>query len=117
MVSSEPTTVHRFDGKSVAHLLPYYLPFPQTVVAKLDGDEEPYLAVLRKMLVGFEKSCSQLHVFNSQWKLVYHEVLELRSPAIAAVPSDRPGEQRLLVGGQGKVYQYKCGKTAHEAER
>jgi hypothetical protein len=116
LASAKRSTIHTLDGKLVKELLPQHLPFPQTAVVRFNRDTKPYLAVLSALLyqgnrqVGFEKSCSELHVFDPDWKLVYHEVLEQRCRAMTAVPSENKDEERLLIGGDGKVFQYELAK-------
>jgi hypothetical protein len=54
---------------------------------------------------------SQLYVFDAGQDLVYHEVIGDCSMALAAVPSDVPGEEALLVGGTGKVWRYRIARN------
>jgi outer membrane protein assembly factor BamB len=80
------------------------------------SDEEPYFAIFGllpwqgRKLAGFEKVNSALYVFDSEQKLVYHEVIGDDGWAMAAVPSGRPNEEDLLVGGTGKVWRYRIRK-------
>ena len=50
-----------------------------------------------------------LYVYDPEGQLIYHEVLGEKCGAVAAVPSG--AAERLLVGCQGKVWEYSPAKT------
>jgi len=83
---------------------------------RLRKDEDPYFAIFGllpwqgRKLAGFAEVNSVLYVFDSEQKLVYHEVIGDDGWAMATVPSGRPNEEVLLVGGTGKVWRYKTRK-------
>ena len=61
----------------------------------------PYFAIF-----GSTGSREILHVFDSNRKLVYHEVLADGGGSIAVIPAGDSTEEALLVGGNGRVYLY-----------
>ena len=63
-----------------------------------------YLAVLLRMLARWNRSI--LYLYDPGGTVVFHEVLDARGEAIAVLPAAREGDQRLLVGGDGKVWEY-----------
>ena len=83
-----------------------------TTFVRLAADEEPYFAFSGmhayqgKKWAGFEKVQSEVCVFDAQQKLVYNEILPDAGLAIGTMPSDRPGQEDLLVGGKGTVWRY-----------
>lgn len=87
--------------------------WPMATPVQLDGSEEPYFGIYGlllwqgRKLWGFKASHLLLCVFDSEQKLVYHEVIGDYGRAMAAVPSGRPNEEVLLVGGTGKVWRYR----------
>jgi uncharacterized protein YodC (DUF2158 family) len=71
---------------------------------RLKKDEPEYFAAV----VEFKQwARSLLYVYDSAQTLVYQEVLPESSPSIAAVALDKSGAEALLVGGNGKVWEYR----------
>jgi len=122
IVSSARTSVHTFDGKWVARLdepndpqqqFTHYWMRPKATMVKLDANLPPFAAVcsdLRykhgKLFGPFMTVHSELRIFDSKWKLAYHEVIGNDCEAIAAIPSERPGEEKLLLAGREKVQAF-----------
>ncbi len=107
------------EGIKKAELDMRYLSDLKGIPIRFKSDEPPYFAVLGKMcfqgtLVGFKAIRAALFVFDSNQKLVYHEVLEdetsVYGTAILSVPSGNKDESALLVGCTGRVWEYKAGK-------
>jgi hypothetical protein len=74
------------------------------VSAKLKPQEPEYLAVL----VEFENwNRSIICVYDGNGALVYQEILPEACAAITAMPSGKPGTDTILVGGHGRILQYK----------
>ncbi len=75
----------------------------QAVTVELNKNRPEYLAV-----VGFMAPWgkSTLFIFDREKKLIYHETLPGRCEALAAMPRGKTGEEALLVGGEGKVWEY-----------
>jgi hypothetical protein len=68
-----------------------------------------YLAVL----VDVKNSRQSLfYVYNSEGKLVYHEILPEPSASIAAIAADKSGAESILVGGEGHVTRYSTSAAA-----
>jgi hypothetical protein len=49
---------------------------------------------------------SILYWFNSIGDLIYQEILAEQSAAITSIKIDQSGKESLLLGGNGKVWQY-----------
>lgn len=76
-------------------------------LVKLFKDQPEYLAVA--------VTCSNwnrtiFYLYDPTGKLVYKEVLDETGEAIAAIPLDNSGTDNILLGGNGRVWQYKIGK-------
>ena len=78
------------------------------VPVKLRKDLPEYFAVV----VTFQLADrSVLYLYNSNQGLVYQEVLDEPCHALAALPLGKTGEEALLVGGEGKVWEYRAAKV------
>lgn len=103
------------DGEEIAYEFKGVPPshYPRATLVKLDSAEEPYFAILGLLFwqgrktFGLKTVCWALCVFDSEQKLVYHEVLSGEGWGLAAMPSTRPNEEVLLVGGKGRVWLYR----------
>jgi len=88
----------------------------RATLVMLRNHQPEYLAV-----VGFMAPWgkSTLFVFDREKRLVYHETLPGRCEALAAMPLGKTGEEALLVGGEGKVWEYTAAPTGgtHEPAR
>ena len=99
-----------FDGKTVAQL-----EAPNSVQVweirgtpvRLKRDEPEYFAVILQLRGQWHRSI--LYVYDSAGALVFQEIIGEECRPIAALPSDTPGEEVLLIGGEGRVWQYKAG--------
>ncbi len=96
-----------FDGKAVAQFdAPKCgtLGHARGVPIKIKSDQPEYLAVI----VEFSNwKRSILYVYNPTGALVYQEVLPEVCGSIAAISLDNSGTDTMLIGGEGKVWQYK----------
>jgi len=95
-----------FDGKSVAQLgAPDCgtLGHARGVPVKLRADHDEYFAVLVEFR-NWERSI--LYLYDPDQKLVYQEVLPEACACLAAAPSGTSTAERLLVGGDQRVWQY-----------
>ncbi len=105
-----------FDGKSVAKLdAPDCgdLGHARAVPVKLDADEDEYFAVL----VAFRnRERSILYLYDHDENLVYQEVLAEACECLAAVSSGDPSTERLLIGGDQRVWQYTLAATCQRPE-
>jgi hypothetical protein len=73
------------------------------ITARLKSGPSEYAAVV----VGFpNQDRAIVYVYDPNGTLVYHEVLPEPCPSIAAVSLGDSETEVLLVGGEGKVYQY-----------
>jgi len=74
------------------------------ISAKLKPKDPEYLAVL----VEFENwNRSIIYLYDGNGSLVYQEILPEVCGSIAAMPSGKPGIDTILVGGDGRILQYK----------
>lgn len=96
-----------FDGKVVAQFnAPKCgtLGHARGIPVKLKTDQPEYFAVI----VEFSNwKRSILYVYNQSGALVYQEILTEPCASIAAVSIDNSNVESILVGGVGKVWQYK----------
>jgi hypothetical protein len=97
-----------FDGRTAAKLSAPHcgsLGHARGTPAKLKSDQPEYLAVV----VEFRNwDRSALYVYDASGTLVYEEVLPEACASIAALALDKSGTDTLLLGGTGKVWQYKA---------
>lgn len=101
------------DGQHPVALLgpAHYVYNAHAIQVRLFKGAAPVLAVAGLMqykgglLAGFQAVYGALFVFDSQWNLVYHEVLPEEVDALCAVPAGS-GKEALLVGAEGKVWKY-----------
>ncbi len=96
-----------FDGKVVAQFnAPKCgtLGHARGIPVKLKTDQPEYFAVI----VEFSNwKRSILYVYNESGTLVYQEIFTESCASIAAVSIDKSNVESILVGGVGKVWQYK----------
>jgi len=71
---------------------------------KIRSGQPEYLAVIVEFR-NWQKSI--LYVYNPAGKLVYQEILSEACASIAAVSLDKSERETILIGGVGKVWQYK----------
>lgn len=71
-------------------------------LVKLKRNQPEFFAVIAGPWPG---DGAALYVYDATKALVYQEVLS-SGLAIAAIPADWPGEDQLLVGGDGRVWSY-----------
>jgi len=101
-------TVARFDAPDCGSL-----GHARGTTVRLKKDEPEYFAAV----VEFKQwARSLLYVYDSAQTLVYQEVLPESSASIAAVALGTPGAEALLVGGDGKVWEYRL-KTPTPAKQ
>jgi hypothetical protein len=67
-------------------------------------DFPEYFAVLIMYRASWHRS--MLYLYDPQGTIVYQELLPEWCKSIAVLPSDKSGREILLVGGEGKVWQY-----------
>jgi len=77
--------------------------------ARLKRDSPEYFAVIVQLRERWHRSI--LYVYDSTGSLVFQEIIAETCESVAVLPSDKPGEEILLVGGEGKVWQYKVQDT------
>lgn len=113
-----------FDGKTViAELIYPNCGSPKAIPVQLSNNHPPYLAIFGlylyqgRKLFGLEAVHSALYVLDSEQNLVYYEVIDDEGEGITVIPSDKPGEEILLIGGTGKVWQYKIKNGYNEKNR
>jgi len=101
------------DGKKrVVEFEGNYLGNIKATAVHFDSEQPPYFAISGLIFYqgekwfGLEAVITVLYIFNSQHKLVYHEILDGRGEAIAAISSGKVNEEILLVGGSGNVSKY-----------
>jgi len=95
-----------FDGKSVARLdAPDCgdLGHARGVPVKLRAGHDEYFAVLVEFR---NRERSILYLYDPDQKLVYQEVLGEACGCLAAVASGDSTDERLLLGGEQRVWQY-----------
>jgi hypothetical protein len=80
----------------------------QAATVRFHQDQPEYLAT-----VGFVDAWgkSTLFVFDREQKLVYHETLPGMCDSLAVMPLGKTGAEALLVGGEGKVWEYTAPTT------
>ena len=77
----------------------------QVLPVLLDPAAEPYVAVQRTIRATWQRSA--LYLFDSQRRLVYHEVFPFSHIGIVAAPARAPGgAEELLVGAGSRVCRY-----------
>ena len=72
---------------------------------KLLSDQREYLAVLVSL---GHRERAILYIFDSRKNLIYHEVLPEDCQSLAALPSHGGGVESLLIGANGKIWQYRA---------
>ncbi len=109
--------VMSLSGKTLVETLPSpsgYLPPLKTTPVRFQEDKPPYSAASGRYLCqggrmfGLRATITVLYVFDSSGALVYHEVFESKEGgnAVLAIPDGASGREKLLVGGDGKVWEY-----------
>mgnify|MGYP002619973892 CR=1 FL=1 len=79
---------------------------------RLQPDADSHFAVVVSLFTR-----SVLFLYDTNNRLVYHEVLEDYTTAIAAIPEPGTDTESLLVGGEGKVWRYRWDETkSNQAE-
>lgn len=73
------------------------------IPVKFNAQEPEYFAVLENYSLF---SRSQLCVYSAAGDLVYHEILPEKCAGIVAFPTEGSVTETLLIGGDGKVWQY-----------
>jgi len=107
LLSEEGTIwVLDFDGKPAAELEAPdcgRLGHARGTPVRLKPGEGEYFAVVVEFR---SREKSIVYVYSSDEELVYQEVLSEACASVAAMSSDESGAERLLVGGEGKVWEY-----------
>lgn len=80
------------------------------VPVKIKSDQPEYLAVIVEFS---SRERSILYVYNPNRALVYQEILPEACASIAAISLDKSEIDTMLIGGEGKVWQYKVQNTAN----
>ncbi len=97
-----------FDGKVVAEfpapLSPEYGGFARGVPVMLQVGQPDCLAIL-VTLSHWQRSI--LYLYDPSGALVYQEILEGNGSAVAVLPTEEGDRETLLIGGEGKVWQYR----------
>jgi hypothetical protein len=73
---------------------------------RLRTDEREYFAVLVELGRRWHRSI--LYVYDAMGTLVFQEIIAETCESIATFPSDKPGGEIILIGGEGKVWEYKA---------
>ncbi|NOR53079.1 MAG: hypothetical protein GQ536_03200 [Candidatus Aminicenantes bacterium] len=76
---------------------------------RLKPDEPEYFAVLVELRAVWHRSI--LYVYDAMGSLVFQEIIPETCKSIATFSSDKPGGEIILVGGEGKVWEYKATDT------
>ena len=79
------------------------------VPVRLRPDEPEYFAVLVELGRRWHRSI--LYVYNAMGSLVFQEIIAETCESIAVLPSNKQGNEILLIGGEGKVWEYKASET------
>ena len=79
------------------------------VPVRLKPDETEYFAVLVELRGVWHRSI--LYVYDATGSLVFQEIIAEICKSIATFPSDKPGGEIILIGGEGKVWEYKAADT------
>jgi hypothetical protein len=74
------------------------------VSAKIRGDQSEYFSVIEAFK---QWNRSVLYVFDSKGVLVYQEILPETCESIAAITLEKTGNESILLGGVGEIWQYK----------
>ncbi len=112
---AENDTIWLFDfsGKCIAELeAPRCgtLGHARGVPVRIKGDEPEHFAVVVEFW-NWERTV--LYIYDPAGTLVYQEILPEACAAIASVSLDDSEAETLLIGGQGKVWQYKAGNETN----
>jgi len=81
---------------------------------RLKPDEPEYFAVLVELRRVWNRSI--LYVYDEVGSLVFQEIIPETCKSIATFPSDKPGAEIILIGGEGKVWEYKSADTTKSQE-
>ena len=76
---------------------------------RLKPDEPEYFSVLVELRRGWHRSI--LYVYDATGLLVFQEIIAETCKSIATFPSDKPRGEIILIGGEGKVWEYKAADT------
>lgn len=76
------------------------------VPVRLKRGRPEYLAVIVELRGRWHRSV--LYVYDFTGTLVFQEIIAETCKSVAALPSDKPEEEMLLVGGEGRVWRYKA---------
>lgn len=110
LAEDDTVWVLEFDGKAAAKFdAPRCgsLGHARGTAVKLERSEPEYLAVVVEF-TNWERSI--LYLYDSTRTLVYQEIIPERCASIAAMSLDRSDTEVLLVGGEGKVWEYRIGE-------
>jgi hypothetical protein len=110
----ETISIIDFNGKTVAEFKApkcYGGGYSTGVPVKIKIDQPEYFAVVTEYTVAKKYI---LYIYDSRRALVYQEIFPEDCASIAAIALDNSDLETLLVGGTGKVWQYKVSNTDKE---
>jgi hypothetical protein len=81
---------------------------------KIKSEESEYFAVIVEF-GRWEKSI--LYVYSPSGELLYQEILPEACASIAAVPLDKSETETILIGGLGRVWQYKVRDSVNNEQQ
>ncbi len=105
-LDGDKLTVLNFDANVVAKLQATALEGAVTLAAtpvRLKKNEREYFAAIAGVYVNDQAT---LWVYDANKKLIYEETIPEHCAAIAALDLDDSGTDAILVGGQGRIYEY-----------
>lgn len=118
--SKESYIVASLKGTTIASFQVPLLANVRVTHVRLQANKEPYFVIFGLVIIpveeihGLEDLKMEFYVFNSNGQLVYDEVNDEIAGAMTTMPSDRPGEEALLIGGNGRIYSYTYNHEALE---
>jgi hypothetical protein len=106
VVNSDALHIVNFSGEMIAEFK-----FPDRAYGyvmgsgvRLGSGEKSYLAVVRTIRAAWDRSA--LYVFDTDSKLVYHEIFPVGFLGLAVPPPDERGIESFLVGAGSSVSRY-----------
>jgi len=78
--------------------------FTRGVQVFFDNKQKPYFAAV--VSAGASSNRSILYIYNPNGNLIYHEVIAAFDSGVMAIRNDKTGAEKLLVGGEGEIWEY-----------